>query len=85
MLLLIGSVLYCTGIIWLVITAIQIGKDTTEKVIWAVVNLLCQPISGIIFFIVTKRGSVPLQLVLGGIILLFFGGAMSFMSAFNKP
>ena len=85
MLGLLGSLLVFVGAIWLVITAVQTGKDTTDKVIWAVVNFLCQPLGGIIFFIVKKQGLVPLLLVLAGMVLMFFGGAMNFSSSFGTP
>jgi peptidoglycan/LPS O-acetylase OafA/YrhL len=75
---LLGSLLMLVGAIWLIVTAIQTGKDTTDKVIWAVVNFLCQPLGGIIFFIVKKQGLIPLLLVLAGAVLMFFGGALNF-------
>ena len=86
MLGLLGLVLALAGVIWLVVTAIQTGKDTTDKVIWAVVNVIgCQPIGGIVFFIVKKQGLVPLLLVIAGMVVMFFGGAMNFSSSFGTP
>lgn len=38
MLAMLGSLLIVVGAIWLVITVIQTGKKTGEKVIWALVN-----------------------------------------------
>lgn len=77
MIAILGWVLAVVGMIWLVVTAIQTGKDTTDKVIWALVNLLCQPLGGIIFFFVKKQGMVPLILVIIGWIALVAGGGMS--------
>ena len=85
MLGLLGSLLAFVGAIWLIVTAIQTGKDTTDKVIWALVNFLCQPLGGIVFFIVKKQGLIPLLLVLAGMVMMFFGGAMSFTSSFGTP
>jgi peptidoglycan/LPS O-acetylase OafA/YrhL len=85
MLGLLGSLLAFVGAIWLVITAVQTGKDTTDKVIWGLVNFLCQPLGGIIFFIVKKQGLIPLLLVLAGMVLMFFGGAMNFTTSYNMP
>jgi hypothetical protein len=82
MLGLLGSLLMLVGAVWLIVIAIQTGKDTMDKVIWAVVNFLCQPLGGIIFFIVKKQGLVPLLLVLAGTVLMFFGGALNFTSGF---
>jgi cytochrome c oxidase assembly factor CtaG len=70
----IGGLLVFIGTIWLVVLAIQTGKSTGEKVIWAVVNFLCQPIGGIVFVIVTKQGVIPLVLILIG--LLCYGGGI---------
>lgn len=73
-----GWVMALVGMIWLVVTAIQTGNTTGEKLIWAVVNFLCQPLGGIIFYIVRKQGLYPLLLVILGWILLFVGGGMNF-------
>ena len=64
-----GFLLLLVGAIWLIVIAIQTGETTGEKVIWALVNFLCQPLGGIIFFIVKKQGLIPLILVIVGAIL----------------
>ncbi len=74
-----ASILMLVGTIWLVVTAIQTGQTTGEKVLWAIVNLLCQPLGGIIFFIVKRQGMVPLILVLIGWAIFVFGGGMAAM------
>jgi acetyl-CoA carboxylase carboxyltransferase component len=68
-----GSLLLLVGAIWLIVIAIQTGKTTGEKVLWALVNFLCQPLGGIVFFIVTKQGMIPLILVIIGSILTGIG------------
>ena len=68
-----GGLLCFVGMIWLVVIAIQTGQTTGEKVLWALVNFLCQPLGGIIFFIVKKQGLVPLILVLIGTVLGGYG------------
>ena len=78
MLGLVGSLMTLVGAIWLIVTAIQTGKDTTDKIIWALVNFLCQPLGGIVFYFVKKQGLVPLLIVIAGMVLMFFGGALNF-------
>jgi hypothetical protein len=73
-----GGLLAFIGAIWLIVTAIQTGKDTTDKVIWGLVNFLCQPLGGIVFYIVKKQGLVPLLLMIVGWVLVIAGGGMSF-------
>lgn len=68
-----GGLLWLVGTIWLIVLAVQTGQTTGEKVLWALVNFLCQPIGGIIFFIVRKVGMIPLILVIIGTILLGVG------------
>jgi ABC-type Na+ efflux pump permease subunit len=68
-----GGLLCLIGIIWLIVIAIQTGKSTGEKILWALVNLLCQPLGGIIFFIVKRQGMVPLILVIVGWLLTAYG------------
>jgi cytochrome c oxidase assembly factor CtaG len=84
MLAVIGSLVAFVGAIWLIVTAIQTGQTTGDKVIWALVNFLCQPLGGIIFYIVKKQGLIPLLMVIGGWILLIAGGGMNF-SFGNMP
>ena len=61
-----GSILLLVGAIWLIAIAVQTGKTTGEKVIWALVNFFCQPLGGIIFFVMKREGLVPLILVIIG-------------------
>lgn len=68
-----GSLLILIGAIWLIVIAIQTGQSTGEKVIWALVNFFCQPIGGIVFYIVKKQGLIPMILVVIGAILAGVG------------
>lgn len=84
MLGILGWVLVLVGTIWLVVTAIQTGADTKDKVIWGLVNFFCQPLGGIIFYVMKKQGMIPLLLVIAGWIVMFVGGGMNF-SVGNLP
>jgi hypothetical protein len=77
MIAILGWILAFVGAIWLIVTAIQTGKDTTDKIIWALVNFLCQPLGGIVFYFVKKQGMIPLLLVIIGWVLLVVGGGMN--------
>jgi hypothetical protein len=68
-----GSLLVFVGAIWLIVLSVQTGQTTGEKVIWAVVNFFCQPLGGIIFYVMKRVGLVPLILVIIGTILLGVG------------
>lgn len=68
-----GGLLLFIGTVWLIVIAVQTGKTTGEKVLWALVNFLCQPLGGIVFFIVKKQGMIPLILVIIGSLLFGFG------------
>jgi hypothetical protein len=68
-----GGLLLLIGTIWLIVIAIQTGTSTGEKVIWALVNFFCQPLGGIVFYVMKKQGLVPLILVIIGAILLGIG------------
>ena len=37
MLGIVGWLIYVIGLIWMVVTAVQTGKDTSEKAIWGLV------------------------------------------------
>ena len=68
-----GGILFLIGMVWLIILAIQTGETTGEKALWAIVNLICQPIGGIIFFIMKRVGLVPLILMIVGWLIGGFG------------
>ncbi|MFZ1700443.1 MAG: hypothetical protein WBO10_15895 [Pyrinomonadaceae bacterium] len=72
-----GALLMFVGAIWLIVIAIQTGQTTGDKVLWALVNFLCQPLGGIIFFAVKRQGLVPLILVIVGTILSGVGYSSS--------
>jgi hypothetical protein len=80
-----GLVLFLAGVIWLIVISIQTGTTTGEKIIWAVVNFICQPLGGIIFYIVRRQGLVPLILVLIGWILLMFSNYRTMSGMMNQP
>lgn len=84
MLSMVGSLLVLVGAIWLIVTAIQTGRSTGEKVLWALANFFCQPIAGIVFYFVQKQGLVPLLLVIAGYVLIFFGGGLAVFSALGR-
>jgi len=73
-----GYLLFLVGMIWLIVTAVQTGKDTTDKLIWGLVNFFCQPLGGIVFYFVKKQGLVPMLLTIAGTILVILGGGMNF-------
>jgi hypothetical protein len=84
MLAILGWILLFVGTIWLVVTAVQTGADTKEKVIWGLVNFFCQPIGGIVFYVMRKQGLIPLLLVIAGWIVMAVGGGLSAFSAMSR-
>lgn len=70
----IGALLMLICVVWFVILSFQLGGSTGEKVVWAIVNFLFQPIAGIIFFFVKKAGLIPM--ILGIIGAVFYGYGM---------
>ncbi|HQZ95188.1 MAG TPA: hypothetical protein PLP21_02665 [Pyrinomonadaceae bacterium] len=84
MLAVVGSLIAFIGAIWLIVTAVQTGQTTGDKVLWGLVNFFCQPLGGIVFYIVKKQGLIPLLMVIGGWILIVVGGGANF-SMGNLP
>jgi hypothetical protein len=68
-----GFLIFLVGWIWIIVTAITTGKTGGEKALWAIVNIFCQPVTGIIFVIVRKKGMVPLILIIVGWLLIGAG------------
>lgn len=84
MLAVVGLLIAFIGAIWLIVTAVQTGQTTGDKVLWGLVNFFCQPLGGIVFYIVKKQGLIPLLMVIGGWILIVVGGGANF-SMGNLP
>lgn len=72
-----ASILILAGAVWLIIIAVQTGQTTGEKVLWALVNLLCQPLGGIIFYVMKRQGLVPLLMVIAGWLVMVLSGGMN--------
>jgi hypothetical protein len=65
-----GSLLILLGSIWFAVLGFLNGRSLGEKIVWVIVNLLFQPIGGIIFLIVKRTGLIPLLLVIAGYVLI---------------
>ena len=74
----VGALLMLICVVWFVVLSVQTGSSTGEKVIWALANLLFQPLAGIIFFFVKKQGLVPMILGIIGVIFYGYGFFTSF-------
>ena len=82
-LLMIGYLLMFVGSIWMVVTAIQTGKDTADKAIWGLVTFFLCALGGVIFYIVKKQGRTPLMVQIAGFVITIIavvvgGGSASF-------
>lgn len=82
-LLMVGYLLMFVGCIWMVVTAIQTGKDTADKAIWGLVTFFLCMLGGIIFYFVKKQGRTPLMVEIAGFVLTIIavvlgGGSASF-------
>jgi len=69
----IGGLLMLICIVWFVVLSIQTSTGTGEKLIWVIVNLLFQPLAGIIFFFVKGAGLIPMILGIIGVLLYGYG------------
>lgn len=69
----IGGMLMLICIIWFVVLSVQTGANTAEKLIWVVVNLLFQPLAGIIFYFSKGAGLIPMILGIIGVVLYGYG------------
>lgn len=80
----IGALLMLICVVWFVVLSVQMGGSTGEKVIWVIVNLLFQPLAGIIFFFVKKAGLIPMILGIIGVIFYGYGIATSAADIMNQ-
>jgi len=65
-----GSLLIFLGSVWFAVLGVLNGRSLGEKIVWAIVNLIFQPIGGIIFLILKRTGLIPLLLVIAGYVLM---------------
>jgi hypothetical protein len=84
MILGVGALLMLISIVWFIILSFQTGGSTGEKVIWAIVNFLFQPIAGIIFFFVKKAGLIPMILGIIGVVFYGYGVFTSLPDVMNQ-
>lgn len=67
----IGAILMLICVVWFVVLSFQVNGSTGEKIVWAIVNFLFQPLAGIIFYFVKKAGLIPM--LIGIIAVVFYG------------
>ena len=63
-----GTVIFLVGWIWLIVIGFKTGG-----VLWGILNIFCQPVTGLIFCIMHKTGWVPLVLIVVGNIIAGVG------------
>jgi hypothetical protein len=73
-----GWLVMVVGWIWLVVTAFKAGGA-----LWGILNILFNPLAGLIFCIVKKTGWQPFIVMVIGCIIAFGAGGAAFMS--NYP
>jgi hypothetical protein len=73
-----GCLIFFIGWIWLVITGFKVGG-----VLWGIINIFFQPLTGLIFCIVKKAGWQPFIVMLIGLVLFGGFGGMTMIS--NYP
>jgi hypothetical protein len=84
MLISIGALLMLICIVWFVILSVRLSSSTGEKVVWIVLNLLFQPLAGIIFFIMKKAGLIPMLLGIIGVVMYGYGFFTSIGDVMNN-
>jgi hypothetical protein len=66
----IGLILVVIASIWLAALGGLTGRSTAEKIAWVLLNLIFQPLAGIIFLIARRRGLIPVLLAVVGTIMI---------------
>lgn len=80
----IGALLMLICAVWFIVLSVQMGQSTAEKVLWAIANLLFQPLAGIIFFFVKKAGLVPMILGIIAVVVYGYGIMTSVPQVMNQ-
>lgn len=71
----VGLVVMLIGYVWLVITAFKVGG-----VLWGLLNIILQPITGLIFCLVKKAGWQPFIVMVIGLVLYGWFGGLAMMN-----
>jgi hypothetical protein len=66
---LISWLLLVIGVAWFIFLAFKCSKSIVRKIVWAIVLIFFQPISGAVFCLLKKNAIVPLCFVIAGIVL----------------
>lgn len=77
---LIGGLMFLVGWIWLIVIGFKQGGA-----LWGILIFLFSWIAGIIFAILKKEGWMQIGIMILGVILMAFGGVLSFNASFNAP
>lgn len=71
----VGLAVMLIGYIWLVVTAFKVGG-----ILWGILNIFLQPITGLIFCLVKKAGWQPFIVMVVGLVLYGWFGGMAMMN-----
>lgn len=71
----VGLVVMLIGYVWLVITGFKVGG-----VLWGLLNIILQPITGLIFCLVKKAGWQPFIVMVIGLVLYGWFGGLAMMN-----
>ncbi len=66
----IGAIIFFVGWIWLIFIAVRLPINWKIKLVWVVVNLIAAPLGSLIFYLINRKGLVPLILTTIGFIVL---------------
>lgn len=69
-LMLLGCVFFFVGWIWLIIKGFKVGIK------WGIINIILQPLTGLIFCIFKKAGWLPFLIMVAGLFLFGWSGGV---------
>jgi hypothetical protein len=75
----IGGLIYLIAWIWLIVVAFNSGG-----ILWAIINIIFQPLTGLIFCIVKKTGWLQLSAMILGLVLASVGFLPAIMKTMEQ-
>jgi hypothetical protein len=74
-----GILVFLIGYIWIIVLGFKVGG-----VLWGILNIFFEPLTGLIFCIMKKTGWLQLGLMIVGIIIIMLGGGMTSLSSMAR-
>jgi FtsH-binding integral membrane protein len=66
----IGAIIFFIGWVWLIFLSLRLPVSRKMKIVWVIANLVTAPLGSLVFYLINRKGLIPLALTAIGFVVL---------------